>query len=188
MRFACHGDLYVISLQEGASEKRNQSILFVFVCSRAHSTSVYGENLIISPHHVLTVSYGRILSSYPAGVVSAVATLSIACLIVVFTLHSVPDFSDPQLVSDDNHCNNVSDSNEIFVFFSPFAVFNRVGISGTFTDLQFLSKRNRNSLVMAHARAQGRNTLCVDFLLGILQTSETNEDAMIAISASCIRI
>ncbi|KZS03479.1 Protein dispatched [Daphnia magna] len=41
--------------------------------------------------------YGRILSSYPAGVVSAVATLSIACLIVVFTLHSVPDFSDPQL-------------------------------------------------------------------------------------------
>jgi hypothetical protein len=33
-------------------------------------------------------------------VVSAVATLSVACLIVVFTLHSLPDFSDPQLVSD----------------------------------------------------------------------------------------
>ncbi|EFX72150.1 hypothetical protein DAPPUDRAFT_10357, partial [Daphnia pulex] len=41
--------------------------------------------------------YGRILSSYPAAVVSAVATLSVACLIVVFTLHSLPDFSDPQL-------------------------------------------------------------------------------------------
>jgi hypothetical protein len=61
---------------------------------------VHGENLIILSHHVLAVSYGRILSSYPAAVVSAVATLSIACLIVVFTLHSIPDFSDPQLVSE----------------------------------------------------------------------------------------
>lgn len=43
-------------------------------------------------------SYARILSSYPVAVVAAVATVSVTCLIVVFTTHTVPDFSDPQLV------------------------------------------------------------------------------------------
>ncbi len=43
-------------------------------------------------------SYGRILSSYPLAVVAAVATISVACLVAVFTTHSIPDFSDPQLV------------------------------------------------------------------------------------------
>ncbi len=56
------------------------------------------ESNYLVPVRVSAVSYGRILSTYPAWVVSAVATISIACLIVVFTMHSVPDFTDPQLV------------------------------------------------------------------------------------------
>jgi hypothetical protein len=52
-------------------------------------------------------------------VVSAVATLSVACLIVVFTLHSLPDFSDPQLVSDaviNNHVHSFIITEFLFSF------------------------------------------------------------------------
>ena len=108
MRFACHGPrLWLV--YERRRQWRTQSVcvslsLLPYVCplNPVHSS----ENLIILSHHVLAVSYGRILSSYPAAVVSSVATLSIACLIVVFTLHSIPDFSDPQLVSEWWYDNN----------------------------------------------------------------------------------
>lgn len=44
-------------------------------------------------------SYGRLLSTYPTSVCLAVAVFAVSCLIAVFTAHSIPDFSDPQLVS-----------------------------------------------------------------------------------------
>jgi hypothetical protein len=48
---------------------------------------------------LVSFSYGRILSAYPALIVGAVGAISLTCLLVVFTTHSIPDFSDPQLVS-----------------------------------------------------------------------------------------
>ncbi len=104
---------------------------------------VDGENLIILSRHVLAVSYGRILSSYPAAVVSAVATLSVACLIVVFTLHSLPDFSDPQLVSDGDGNNHVDSPTEFCPLFPAPSRAKSVGIPGTFSRAESLLARSR---------------------------------------------
>ena len=44
-------------------------------------------------------SYTRVLTHYPYVVLAVVAVVAAACLVVTITIGTLPDFTDPRLVS-----------------------------------------------------------------------------------------